>query len=551
MKTHLWKRISLVLPLALTACGSSTASSQGSPDASATMEAGTIGTPPGPAAACPVVVSAADCDTTQRPIVFVHGTYSSGGDIEHMAALLGSNGFCQDHIVAIDYDSVAASVTSMSGVDSPGADCTAPNTPVGCGMIDAAIDAILQKFPQFTQVDLMGHSQGTFHCGTYLANHANKVAHYINFSGIPDIGNVETLSLSSQRDLFDCPHFATGTSICAFAQTADGGSEAVPPATQLAGECSVAADGGTVYEGTDDGGTDGGPGCNVIQYELIHQDHFAVAASRDSFVQVYKYLTGKEPTYTEIQCGDDPVTVEGVTETFADNVPQQGTIEIREVGPMPRNTSTVMMATPDTTGHFGPIQLSRNVQYSFTSNAPNGTPIGYAYFSPFQRDNRLMRLLTPSSSSDGSPVGGIVASETFAKVVKSPSTVVAIARWGQGGFRQDLGASLTVNGVEVLDSANSGTQAAMTGASSGGLAPLQGGVAAIFMEDANMNGKTDLGLVYDTTFIAFTDVFISASKPAFVDLSFTGGSEDPATVAMPLVIDNWPSTQGLVYMMFQ
>jgi hypothetical protein len=66
-----------------------------------------------------------------------------------------------------------------------------------------------------------------------------------------------------------------------------------------------------------------------------------------------------------------------------------------------------------------------------------------------------------------------------------------------------------------------------------------------------MNGKTDLGLVYDTTFIAFTDVFISASKPAFVDLSFTGGSEDPATVAMPLVIDNWPSTQGLVYMMFQ
>ena len=119
------------------------------------MEAGTIGTPPGPAAACPVVVSAADCDTTQRPIVFVHGTYSSGGDIEHMAALLGSNGFCQDHIVAIDYDSVAASVTSMSGVDSPGADCTAPNTPVGCGMIDAAIDAILQKFPQFTQVDLL------------------------------------------------------------------------------------------------------------------------------------------------------------------------------------------------------------------------------------------------------------------------------------------------------------------------------------------------------------------------------------------------------------
>jgi pimeloyl-ACP methyl ester carboxylesterase len=538
------------MTLALLGCGSS--SSQSSPDAAAAAtEAGAIGTPPGAPAKCPVVVSAAACDTTQRPIVFVHGTYSSGGDIEHMAALLGSNGFCQDHIVAIDYDSVAASATSTSGVDSPGADCTAPNTPVGCGMIDMAITNILQKFPQFTQVDLMGHSQGTFHCGTYLANHADRVAHYINFSGIPNVGNVPTLSLSSQRDLFDCPHFATGTSICAFAQTADGGSEAVPPATQLAGECSVAAEGGVVEGGTDDAGSDdGGPGCNVIQYELIKQDHFAVAASKDSFVQVYKYLTGKEPKYTDIQCGDDPVTVEGVAETFADNVPQQGTIVISEVGPTPRNTAAFKMVTPDATGHFGPIQLSQNVQYSFTSNALDGTPIGHAYFTPFMRDNRLVRLLTPASSSDGSPVGGLVASMTTGKAVTSATTVVAIARWGQGGIRQDLGASLTVNGVNVLDSANSGTEAAMTGAGAG-LAPLQGGVAALFMEDANKNGMTDLGLVTEATFIAFTDVFIDATKPGFVDLAFTGGSEDPATVSVPLVLDNWPSSQGLVYTVFQ
>src|SRR5258708_18910963 len=87
-------------------------------------------------AACPVVVSAAKCDKNMRPIVFVHGTYSSGTDIAHMASLFGSNGFCQDRFYAIDYDSVTASATiGMGGVGHPAEDCTAPNMPTGCGNI--------------------------------------------------------------------------------------------------------------------------------------------------------------------------------------------------------------------------------------------------------------------------------------------------------------------------------------------------------------------------------------------------------------------------------
>jgi len=558
-----------ILPLVGCSSSNSSASSTeagASPDEAGT-DAGAIG-PPGPPAACPVVVSASACDTTQRPILFVHGTYSSGTDIEHMAALLASNGFCPDRIAAIDYDSVALSGIAGGGVDSPGVDCTAPNTPSGCGMIDAAIDALLAKFPAFTQVDLMGHSQGTFHCGHYLANHADKVAHYINFSGIPTVGNVSTLSLSSQRDLGDCPHHATGTSICGFAETADGGSEPAsalyPPEGGLLTAdggvgCSApqadAEDGGSAVDGAaTEGGTADGGSCNVIQYTLVKQDHFAVAASKDSFVQVYRYLTGKDPMYTDIQCGDDPVTIEGVTETFADNVPQQGTIVIREVGPTPRDTSSILPPVmPDSHGHFGPIQVKRNVEYSFAGYAADGGLIGYQYFTPFRRDNRLIRILAPSSASDGSSVGGAVASQTFDKTVKSATTVVAIPRWAQGGIRQDLGASLTVNGVEVLDSANSGLEAAMTTTSLLGMPsqPLQGGVAAIWLEDANMNRKTDLGLVYATTFIAFTDVFMDATRPAFINLTFTAGAEDPDTVAVPIVIDNWPSTQSLVTLMFQ
>src|SRR5579872_41613 len=531
MKTCAWLRsiLPFALGLASAACGSSK-SSNGSPtdgggDANAsTVEGGSdgqAGMEPTPAA-CTNVVSRTTCDPNTRPIVLVHGTYSSGTDIEHMAALLASNGFCQDRIVAVDYDSVAlSSGFTGGGVDSPGVDCTGTNTPAGCGKIDATVNALLKKYPQFTQVDLMGHSQGTFHCGNYLMAHADKIAHYINFSGVPMVGAVSTLSLSSERDLFGSPHHATGNSICAFHQLEDGGT------VQEAG----AGDGGDA-------------GCNVVQYTFIHQDHFAVAASKDSFVQVYKFLTGKDPTYTDIQCGDDPVMVEGVAETFADNVPINGKLDIREVTSAPRdmNAPTMTLMGDATTGHFGPVMLKRGVPYVFTGYDQSGKLVGWQYFTPFMRDNRLVRLLSPASGSDGSPVGAIVAQQSTDHAVTNASNMVVVARWAQGGFRQDLGASLKVNGTEAFTSDNAGLGAAMN-------ANLQGGIAAMFLEDAPDAGP--LGVAYSTSFIAFTNLPIDATSPAFVNLNFTAGSEDPATANVSLAIDNYPSSQGLVAVMFQ
>jgi pimeloyl-ACP methyl ester carboxylesterase len=539
--------------LATIACGSSGGGSNGSPaeGGAGGGDATFAGTPPlGPdaaSAACAVVVSAKNCDPNTRPIVFVHGTYSSGTDIEHMAALLGSNGFCQDRIVAVDYDSVTASPTiGTGGIDSPGVDCTAPNMPTGCGKIDKVVNDMLAKFPQFKQVDLMGHSQGTFHCGNYIAAHADKIAHYINFSGVPQVGAVQTLSLSSLRDLnvpgFPPPHHAQGNSICAFQLQEDGGVEPVVPDGGLP-ESGV-SEGGVSEAGT---GEDGGAGCNVKQVTLIHQDHFAVAASKESFIQVYQYLTGKDPMYTDIQCGDDPVMVEGLAESFADNQPVNGNLEIRPVGNTPRDaTTTTMMIPGDPTGHFGPVPLTRGVQYVFTGHDKNGKIVGWQYFTPFMRDNHLIRLLSPASSSDGAPngIGALVAGQSTDHAVTSATTTVAVVRWAQGGFRQDLGASLKVNDVEMLTSDNSGLAAGMS-------MQLQGGVAAIFLEDANKNGKTDLGLPYSTTFIAFTDAFLSAAHPGFINMTFTAGSEDPQTVKVPIAIDNYPSSQGLVAVMFQ
>ncbi len=226
------------------ACGSNgNSAAPSSPgDASTTSDGAGSDVSVPTADACGVVVKDTDCDQTLRPFVFVHGTYGSGDNFSHVAALLESNGYCADHIVAVEYDSLG---------DNPGNDCTAPNTPQGCGKIDLVVNAVLAKFPQFQKVDLAGHSQGTSHCGTYLGAggvgaHANKVAHYINFSGVPDVGDVQTLSLSSHHDLGGSPHHATGTSICV---EDEGAGDAGAPSAPIPTKAGAADDGGEVRSG--------------------------------------------------------------------------------------------------------------------------------------------------------------------------------------------------------------------------------------------------------------------------------------------------------------
>ena len=450
----------------LAACGSSN-----SAITSPVPDAGGHDAPPSTPPLCPIVVADADCDKSQRPFVFVHGTYGSGDNFAHVAALLGSNGFCQDRIVTIEYNSLG-------------------EQPATNGKLDAAIDKVLQDNPGFTQVDLAGHSQGTSHCGTYLrdAAHAAKVAHYVNFSGSPAVADVETLSLSSLRDLQNTPHHATGT--------------------------------------------------RVTTVTFTDEDHFAVAASTNAFTEVYKYLRGGEaPKYTQVQCGADPITIEGVAETFADNVPVTGKVEINEVGDVPRVGKAIMEVQPDAAGHFGPIQLKRDVAYELKGFDSQGKLVGYQYLTPFKRSNRLLRMLAPS----GMP---LVAMNSTDHVVRGPGHAGLVVRWTGGAFRQDLGASLTIDGAEVLTSEVAGA-AALTNRN------LAGGVVGLFLYDANTSGATDLGLVHSAPFIAFTDVFIDASTPKFVDLSFTAGTEDSSAVGIKAKVANWPSADALVNVVFQ
>jgi hypothetical protein len=193
-------------------------------------------------------------------------------------------------------------------------------------------------------------------------------------------------------------------------------------------------------------------------------------------------------------------------------------------------------------GRFGPIPLKRNVPYEIRGFDSNGTLAGYLYYTPFKRSNYLLSLLTPSSCA-------AVKQASTDHVVRSPNHTGIVARWGGGGFRQDLGASLTVDGTEhmgpfqVLTDQNAGQTALMT--SLGGMMPLQGGVVGFFMYDNNQNMMSDLGLPYAYSFIAFTDVYMQATTPGFINFSLTPGSEDPNAMNISLKASNWPSADSV------
>ena len=409
-------------------------------------------------AACPVVVKETDCDKTLRPIVFVHGLYGSGDNIANVALLMTSNGYCASRFYAIDYE-------SLNSAAQPGTN----------GELDKFIDKVLAETGA-DKVDLMGHSNGTINDRNYLLEggtgpvipeHAAKVAHYIHLAGGP---------LSVPKD---------------------------PPTLCVASKSDMTA-------------IEFCPADAAESVVFETQDHFAVAASDESFVAIYKFLRGTEPKYKSIQCGEKSVTLEGRVESFADNVVPVGhVLEIYELGADPRERGTpVQTFTIGADGVIGPWEAKRGQQYEFKGIDPQGNVTGHQYLSPLKRSNRWVRFLTPSTAL-------AVVTDSI-KTSEGHSAV--IARSYKGAFRKDLGDSLKVNGAEALADEIANAKSATVG---------------FFMFDDNLNGASDggnLAAYSGLPFLRGTDLFMDASKPAFIELEYNGTL---------MKIPNWPSqSQG-------
>lgn len=420
-------------------------------------DAGNVGNGPTSAAPsddCDVIVADADCDTSLRPIVFIHGTFGSATEISNTAQLFGSNGYCQERFVAVEYNSLGGSPATQ---------------------LAELIDQVLAD-TGFDQVDLAGHSQGTGHACAYLSDpdNAAKVAHYLNISGGCNGNGVPTLSLSSENDLR----------------------------------------GGPVHSS----------GAEVEQVTLEMEDHVALSGSKESFIAMWKYLMGSDPEYTTIQCGEDPITIDGKSVTFGDNVPRPGSmLEVFEIdaldSPRERGTPAMTIVT-DEQGHFN-AQLKRNVRYEFRAVEADGTLAGYLYYGPFKRSNYLMRFLGEADSA-------LIRMSSSDNIVRGPDHAAMVVRYVAGALRKDWDNSLQIDGVEILTEENAGKSANVVG---------------MFMYDDNENGETDLGAVFGPmSFLVGTDVFMDATTPRWMQLQWT--NEEGATTV--LEIPNWPSEDARI-----
>ncbi len=315
-----------------------------------------------------------------RPMIFVHGGAGSGAQFESQAMRFTSNGYPANYIAVQEYDS--------------------PSVMYILPQIWAGLDQLIATLMEETgtdQVDILGHSLGTFVMQGYLASplRAAKVAHYVNIDGFPALappGGVPTLAIWGMGH---------------------GGLEIV-------------------------GAT------NVY---FLDQTHVQVATSAESFVEMYKFFTGEEPEEKHIVPESGQISLAGRAVIFPQNTGAENAIlEIYEVN---GDTGTRISNKPKAIypigedGAWGPFKAKSGVHYEFALVREDAAT-HHLYYEPFIRSDYLIRLLT---SIPGEGVAAYMNTSDY-------HSNLVITRykefWGDQGVNNDI---LEINGVNIVNAA--------------------------------------------------------------------------------------------------
>jgi pimeloyl-ACP methyl ester carboxylesterase len=344
--------------------------------------------------------------------------------------------------------------------------------------IDDAIAALEQRTGR-SQVDVVAHSLGTSVMYDYLTNGAMaaqrraNVAHYINVDGQASNPGVPTLAVWAGR----------GT-----------------PGRSMDGATNVT---------------------------IPNQTHVQTCTSKQSFVQYYKFLTGKTPA-RDIVAQRGAIQVAGKALDFPENAGAIGTtVQIWAVdGNGRRTTATPVASLPITDastggGAWGPVTVQAGTRYEFTL-VRSGLPTLHIYYEPFVRSDYTLRLLqspaieTYAGDRPGSMSGVIIRYKEL---------------WGDQGAESD---QVLVNGTNICTPT---------------LCPISKQVNAYFVFDRNRDGQTDLSsadpVLSGLPFIQGADVYVRGSSPPDATASFqliSRGAGPTRTLNVP----NWDAlTDGV------
>jgi hypothetical protein len=118
--------------------------------------------------------ASAQCDTSLRPVVFIHGFLASGDTWSNAFHFFRQAGYCDDRLYAFDWNSIAGSGKKTEQ------------------QLAQFIDRVLSTTGA-RQIDLVGHSAGGGLARNFLkdSQQATKVAHYVHIGSRKWTGNYE------------------------------------------------------------------------------------------------------------------------------------------------------------------------------------------------------------------------------------------------------------------------------------------------------------------------------------------------------------------------
>jgi hypothetical protein len=313
----------------------------------------------------------------------------SGDTWANHAMRLSSNGYCDEHIVAFDWNTL---------------DQAEEATAARVAELDTRIDALLATTGA-TQLDLVGHSAGGGLSYSYLddAERAAKVAHYVH--------------------------------VGSFLNAAPAGPEGAVPMLNLWSSADLVIE-------------DKGDIAGAENVDLVTDDHYAVATSAAAFDALYGFLhDGNAPEVSE-PTPRSPLEISGMALTFAENQLFDGVVrldtldlETGEISADGLADQLVLSIAAD--GSWGPVEVPAGFPLQFTADGDDPAMQDVTYIlAPPTRSNPLMyvRAFPSADSLVGLLIDAIPTSTDQAVVIffcRNRAMVAGVD-------------SLTLNGMELL-----------------------------------------------------------------------------------------------------
>jgi hypothetical protein len=288
----------------------------------------------------------AQCDTTKRPIVFIHGFLASGDTYAGQILRFRERLYCSNRLFVFDWNSVGG---NGKKTDS---------------LLSAFIDNVL-AITKATQIDLVGHSAGGGLGRGYLIDSVNalKVAHYVH--------------LGSRKWFYELSWFPNKKCLNIF-------SSADMVMGKMGGEVEGA-----------------------INLDLKDKDHYEAATSAETFHAIDSFLNdGKIGQDTFVIFENSLISGKAVL--LGDNTPMvKATVLVHQINSITgqrisKNPFAVFQT--DSKGSWGTFIADRKLRYELELVPTDSSQRTISYFfEPFKNPNSYLYLR-------GFPKGNLIAS---------------------------------------------------------------------------------------------------------------------------------------------